>query len=115
VKEINPNPIIKWVRDKWKRTAAIFITRFARCWDHTEPGGFLLVGMGIMMGIIFSTFPLMTESYTFNHIIWSAICLSVKFVVMFVALLYGGWELYQGGKWLHKWAGKHYQAHYEED
>ena len=112
VSEIKPNPIVKWFKDKWKRTVAIVITRFARCWDRTEPGGSVLVSIGIMLGIMFSTFPLMVDNYTFNHIIWSAMCLSVKFMVLFVALLYVGWEFYQGCKWLHKWAGRHYQAHY---
>lgn len=115
VTEIKPNPIVKWFRDKWKRTAAIAITRFARCWNRTDPGGSMLITTAIVLGITFSTFPLMTNDYTFNHIIWGAMCLSVKFVVLFIALMYGMWELFQFGKWLHKWAGKHYQPHYEKD
>ena len=115
VSEIKPNPIVKWVKDKWKRTVAIAITRFARCWDRTEPGGGMLITAAIVLGITFSTFPLMTDNYTFNHIIWGAMCLSFKFIVLFIGLMYLAWELLQFGKWLHRWAGKHYQAHYEED
>ena len=115
VSEIKPNPIVKWFKDKWKRTVAIVIIRFARCWNRTDPGGSMLITAAIVLGITFSTFPLMTNDYTFNHIIWGAMCLSVKFVILFITLMYGMWELFQLGKWLHKWAGKHYQARYDDE
>lgn len=103
-------PEVDWskVRVKVKHAFATLVLRMARCWDRTEPGGGMLLVMGIILGVMFTVMPIMATDHapTLMGGLFLCLWMGLKLSILGELLLYGIWEFCQGCKWLGAWADR---------
>lgn len=92
---INYNP-------KWKRMSSAVVLRLA---DFGRSVGFIMwLIMGISMIIGFLASIPIGSSISTSLFLWHGITYSIGVILMCWGLVYGGWEFYQGWKWVFQWA-----------
>jgi len=105
---------------KWKKLAASWILRIGRCITATDPALVFISTIGLVAGIMFGMAPIMSMSLhdqtpSFLWVIGNCLFRIIELILLGWALLYAGWELVQGWRWLSNWSKRIKQEEMHEN